>query len=697
MVDEASAPSPQANIPISSQVEGWRGKLARMRTGIERAVGAYEAESARDATLTAEVAAAKGRLEIKPDCDLFLENIQQDIHRSVTGAYEDLLSALVRDVLTQDVRIHLRPGVERGLAGLDIEAETNGARVNVFDGCGGSLTNIISFGLRAIATRKSGLRFFLALDEADAWIRPGRAPAFYRVIRDLVARTQGEMQALVVTHHALEVLPANVTVVRLGRSGATGKIRGDVLDGGVWGNDDAPGLRSLRLIDFASIEDVTIPLGPGMTVIAGENNIGKSRFMQALRAVFYGESSDGDIRHGARSASVEIGLEGGKTLFWSRKPSRNPVTQWVLKDRDGAVLTSNGALCDTGGRNVPAWVRTECGIGRLEDMDLQISRQMTPVFLLDQPSSRRAQVLSVGRESARLLSMLELHKQATTADRALVQKGERDIAAARKRIEELRPLAQLAERLGPIEEKLQETMAAAEKARALYVAVRDIEKLRKDLEIARGVQTALKTLPLELQEPSKILPIARTISDLKEASRNLQRARAIQRALEGLPNELSSPAPIAPIMKTIAGLREMQEALVRAQAIQAAIRGMPTEIPSPAPLAPLASMVNALRVASKDLDRARAVQSVLANLPDEPIAPRPVEKLVATIAGIVSTTEVLRKAQIEAQQIEASQLKAHEQLARLIEASGGMCPTCGHDITPEQILTHDLTHGAMRA
>ena len=58
---------------------------------------------------------------------------------------------------------------------------------------------------------KSGLRPFLALDEADCWIRPGRVPAFLHVLRRLSERIG--MQTLVVSHHDVASLGGAIALV----------------------------------------------------------------------------------------------------------------------------------------------------------------------------------------------------------------------------------------------------------------------------------------------------------------------------------------------------------------------------------------------------------------------------------------------------------------------------------------------------
>ena len=54
-----------------------------------------------------------------------------------------------------------------------------------------------------------------------------------------------------------------------------------------------------------------LALSPGVNALIGPNNRGKSAFIRALRAVFYGEARDSLVRAGAKAALVEIGLQAG--------------------------------------------------------------------------------------------------------------------------------------------------------------------------------------------------------------------------------------------------------------------------------------------------------------------------------------------------------------------------------------------------
>ena len=69
-------------------------------------------------------------------------------------------------------------------------------------------------------------------------------------------------------------------------------------------------LTELRVRDVATIADVTLPLGPGLTVLTGETGAGKSILVDALGLLLGGRGDSGVVRPGAGRAVVEGAFEG---------------------------------------------------------------------------------------------------------------------------------------------------------------------------------------------------------------------------------------------------------------------------------------------------------------------------------------------------------------------------------------------------
>src|SRR3954454_4732521 len=68
-------------------------------------------------------------------------------------------------------------------------------------------------------------------------------------------------------------------------------------------------LTLLRIAGFALIDEVELPVGPGLTVITGETGAGKSILIDALNLLRGGRASTELIRTGRDEAQVEAVFE----------------------------------------------------------------------------------------------------------------------------------------------------------------------------------------------------------------------------------------------------------------------------------------------------------------------------------------------------------------------------------------------------
>jgi hypothetical protein len=536
--------------------------LAGFESAFGRLQGRRDALAARAASLREEVELAKGRLALKDEVETFIEAVHASANRRNLSSFETLLTALVQEVLPGEKPVSLQLSTERGRASLDIcVARPDGTLEDVLEDNGGALTNVIGMALRLIAVVKAGAGRFLAFDEADCWIAPERVPAFYRVLEDAAARL--DVQCLAVSHHDLSAFEGRFHVSR---------VKGDPLDGvEVISAESGPewdpaqeGLRFVRLVNVQAFADATLRLAPGVNALVGPNNRGKSAYIRALRAVFYGEARDSLVRAGARSATVEIGLKGRRILRFTRQPRRSPVNVWSLHEADGSVVEEGGLRHESGGRAVPDWVGALCRIAKVEDLDVHIAHQKFPVFLLGEAPSRRSAVLSIGQEAGYIRQMLTIHRERSLRDNALVRNGEGElieIEAALSRLVGVDGLRGL-----------------LDEARALAVAVtaggarlddmvghrERIGKVRSALAAAEARRNATADLP----DPHRLPAIRDAADELRRREKALlelrRKAAALNAAtgklhvLKDMPvalPELESASPARTVLARLAALR----------------------------------------------------------------------------------------------------------------------------------------------
>jgi len=536
--------------------------LAARATALARLAGQRDALRAREAELRDAVGRAKGRLALRPDVEALLDRLQAAAHERAVGVFERLLTGIVGDVLPGERRIVLDLGTERGLPALDIAVEREGWREGIIDGSGGSLTNVVSAGLRFAALVRSPRRRFVALDEPDCWLAPDRVPAFTGVVARIAREVA--VQALLISHHDPALFEGQAFVVRLGwRAGRLAAVPDSAMPS--WGADQ-PGLRRIRLIDFMSHEDTELPLAPGVTTILGANNLGKSAVLSALRAVAYGGSSDAVIRHGRPLARVEIEVEGGRRLAWERRRKGTPKMVWQRLAPDGRVELETAP-----GRDVPDWATEMLGIAPLDEIDVQLGHQKQPIFILDQPPRSRAQILSVGRESGHLAAMLSLYRDDLRADAETVRRGEAELAGLLERLAGFADLDGAGAALEVLSEDLRQLVRDANDLAALSDTMDELAGLRDRCAVLAAQGEALAGLPEPPDPPAD--DIERTAERLAELAGRLDILRQSLAALEDLPAEPPAAEDVAPLVAAIAALRQAELAEAAARSTGAAVAG----------------------------------------------------------------------------------------------------------------------------
>ncbi|WP_246216006.1 AAA family ATPase [Microvirga makkahensis] len=586
--------------------------LARVESSLARLEGRRDAMALRLAELTREIELAKGRLAVKDQVEAFIEAVHGSASRRNLAAFETLLTALVQEVLPGEKPVALELSTERGLASLDIcVRRPDGTLEDVLEDNGGALTNVIGMALRLIAVVKADVARFLALDEADCWIAPDRVSSFYRVLEDGAARLG--VQCFVVSHHDLSQFSDKFHVAR---------IVGEPVDGvdvqsadcsGVW-DDTRPGLRFIRLVNVQAYRDATLSLSPGVNALIGPNNRGKSTFIRALRAVFYGEARDSLVRAGAKSAIVEIGVAGKRTLRFTRQPRRSPVNIWSLHEADGSVAEEKGMRYETGGRSVPDWVGDLMRITKVEDLDVHIAHQKFPVFLLGETASRRSAVLSIGQEASYIRDMLVIHRERCTRDNATVRNGERELASLQETLARFGALGALKDRLSALLQQARQIEATSSRLQSLQEHALRLAHLTRQLGTAQARVRATRALP----PPERIADLTRRIEHARE------RERIGRQVLQ------------------------LGERLASGKVRLAALRSLPVDVPT--------------------LQNTAHAQSMTKRLADLRSAALIARRRVAQI------DEGIKSMQAE--------------MARFMEETGGLCPTCGSPASAESLLDH---------
>jgi ABC-type glutathione transport system ATPase component len=141
-------------------------------------------------------------LGLEPKVLQALDQLDNQLFKEITTLLEDKLSIALQEVLEQSIRLKVKSVMHHKSVGFEFSIERDGHEEHILKGCGGSVANILSVGLRLFALTclsEEKHRRFLVLDEQDCWIQPELIPRFMKIIRE--AAKALNFQILMISHH----------------------------------------------------------------------------------------------------------------------------------------------------------------------------------------------------------------------------------------------------------------------------------------------------------------------------------------------------------------------------------------------------------------------------------------------------------------------------------------------------------------
>ena len=371
-------------------------------------------------------------------------------------------------------------------------------------------------------------------------------------------------------------------------------------------------LRRLHLQAFGPFTDRWIDFGPGLTLLAGPNEAGKSSMLRALTALRFGiehRSTDNFVHEHARMALGAVVLDReGRELQLLRRKGREPTLSVVAPDGGSLPASADLELQLTGGL-------------KRADHDL--------MFALDHQRLRAGgeQLLAGQGEIGAALfeASAGVHSLRTVLDRLdqqarsrLVPRGSTgsvNIALRRHREqhEALRAAQLRPAEWAALRQRADETQAALERARenraAADLALRDLREriavapLLRTLDDTRAELAALSLLP----PPDEDLPRQRIALQTRE--HELQTARAAQQALRArLDEQLQAlPAGTPRWLEQAAGIDRLVAAADGLEAARLQCRELEQQGQA---------LDRQLEAAAQALEPGAGVQALLARRPD---------------------------------------------------------------------------------
>ncbi|MBK3779969.1 hypothetical protein G3A43_06850 [Paraburkholderia aspalathi] len=645
--------------------------------------------------------------------------MQERAHARSVGEFEELLSLFVDDVIPDAGRIHLELGHERGAPALDIMLDNSGDMESILYGNGGGLTNVVVTGLGYSALSRTNNRPLMLLDEPDCWLKSVNVPNFVKVIAEVANPREEEdgshtpgVQTLMISHNDATLMADGAHIqdlrvdadvhdfaarhgVRVDEVGEKTDCAyvvwvphpGDRAKGAIeiryrpagegddernaltkgypyvesiegvraWASPEEVGVRWIEVTNVRSHVRTRMKLSSGLNVLTGHVNAGKSNlYFTSLRAMAYGESDDTMIRHGADSAIIRIGLEGGVELEMVRTRKGSPKVQY--RRFIGGKMVNEGRPEKNGA--VPEFITESLRVQRVDDLDIQLRSQKSPVFLLDESPSRRARLLSVGRESGLLQDLIEKHRLELKRDREQVKRDEIELNLVNRKLLALSPLAGMSALKDIMDMTLEDAKQGIEKIGRMRATVARLAPLaplaRLQVCIAGKLDVAIAMPELKDTKP---------LSDvIVRLARNVDVAR--------LPLPPAAPAvPALTDTRELAGLIDRLRRGAHASVLAAALP-QPPKVPELADTGLLVALVSRLQTSA-------FAQVLHAHLPTAPAFPTVHDTTGLRRIGVTLARgkQAIDTASTDEQAVQAELTTAEMDLQKTKDDIG-VCPLC---------------------
>jgi DNA repair protein SbcC/Rad50 len=432
-------------------------------------------------------------------------------------------------------------------------------------------------------------------------------------------------------------------------------------------------IKSLRIKDFEAHKDTTLTFGPGLNVIHGKSNNGKSASLRALELAAYGVWAAGENKKNGINGPVRIGekfsevfVESSRGSVYAKRGGKG-INEWKITDSEGDDLD----LTNPGSGAIPQ-AQEVLGLKSIDVAGQSIrfnwSDQRDKHFLIDEvegksssPSFVAAVLDEVGGLSGCEDLIRVLASDKSTCEQKMRQSAE-DVERFNEElkvylgVDEKLELANKAEKLLNESEKLESSsISAKEKIEALRDIRKSLDKfesLDEEIKKRETAEDALKKCNIIFDQ---LESVSQSNESLGEVSKKLKVATKELIEVEKL--------DVDKVEKAINSIEKNQDGCNRINDLLGDLKNIDTQLLS------IDDCDIDFRKAARLLSRAEKSISSLDSISNLIIDLKRIEKLI----GLTSTDY---KKSIE-------ELKEAQQKLDRILSKYELCPFCNQDISEE--------------
>jgi exonuclease SbcC len=375
----------------------------------------------------------------------------------------------------------------------------------------------------------------------------------------------------------------------------------------------------IELKNFMSHVDTVIEPAPGLTVLVGPNNVGKSAIVAALQILCYNDNSTYILRHGERECSIRVETDDGHRIEWRRKNSPS----YLIDDRLFDRLRQSG---------IPAELHQALRLPSVDagndgEFDIHFGCQKSPIFLLNDSAATAARFFASSSDASRLVAIQKRHKEKLSEAQREKLRLDDESTRLNEALECLQPIVELDRRLESVEQAHRELSTLDQQLVELRKKLGDLSKQRDVFTRYLASSDALMSLaaPPEL---SPVGPLATLIESLERGKR--ERASADQRstALSKL-SVPPAPAQTAPLECLIDAVDATTQAIAAAKSLVGATAALAAP-PALSDTSSIARLVATIERNTADAERGDALRVRFAQLiaPPSLAETNPLQRLI---------------------------------------------------------------------
>ncbi|MFW6081392.1 MAG: AAA family ATPase [Desulfosalsimonas sp.] len=305
-------------------------------------------------------------------------------------------------------------------------------------------------------------------------------------------------------------------------------------------------IRRIELVNFMSHPHTVIEPAPGLTVITGENNTGKSAVISALQILCRNIAGDYMVRHGQRECRITLETGEGHVLEWKRK---GKTVSYTVNGRE--VHRLRGSVP----QDLHDLLRLPLVETETDPFDVHFGEQKKPIFLLDESPARRATFFASSSDAIRLIEMQNRHrakvKEARNEEARLVKEAGR----LQQRLFTLEPVEDLQEDVKGVEAEYGLVRRTDEEITSIHSRLTAMERAKKQAERFENTASAAQSLV----PPPEVIPtepLAALIRQIEIQQRSMEVQSASAEAVSGLfaPPETEDTRRLSELISRMANL-----------------------------------------------------------------------------------------------------------------------------------------------